>query len=245
MASIPPSAPPPKEENGISSLPPELGRLASLASLGLINNMLTSLPSEMGSLDLRSLMLGNNLLNALPKSFGRLSALTRLDLSVNRFTTVPILEDSPQALPNLMFMNVEGNNITAWPNGWTVQKNVSIAALPFNTTARAVGDSGAGLYDTYAAQRTADKNLMLMLMGSNPVVRSHMGGRGDGGARLLEMKRGELPTMLVSSRPECAPGCISTPWKAVKQKDNRGDYFCRVECNQSACEFDGGDCLRV
>ena len=141
---------------------------------------------------------------------------------------------------------------------------MSVAELPFNTTARAVGDHREGLYDTYVIhQRTAtvggnqegnglagkvgDELSLLVLMGGNPIV-SHGtgGGRGDGDI-LLEMRRGRavggLPRMLVSSRPECAAGCWSTPWKAGGVEDRRGDSWCNMECNVPACQYDGGDCL--
>ena len=89
---------------------------------------------------------------------------------------------------------------------------------------------------------------LLVLMGGNPVV----GNNGSDGARLLEMSRdsaaGKLPWMLVSSRPNCAPGCESTPWKAgglrVLIRDFRGDSMCNVLCNVLSCQYDGGDCLR-
>ena len=257
------------EANVLTAVPSELGRIAGLAALDLTQNKLTSLPNELGSLaGLQELWLSDNHLSAVPSSFGRMSSLAKLNMAGNLLSAVPVLNSDLQAWPHLRYMNLEGNNISSWPNGWEVKRNETVAALPFNTTARAVGDERNGLYDTYVTQRQTKVTVggktqaggsllasnvrsvisLLVLMGGNLVV----GNNGSDDARLLEMSRdsaaGKLPWMLVSSRPNCAPGCESTPWKAgglrVLMRDFRGDSNCNVLCNVLSCQYDGGDCLR-
>ena len=246
--------------NALSTLPSELGRLRGLASIGLSNNKLNSLPDELGYLTgMQTLQLSGNLLTMLPPSFVRMSSLGELHMADNRLTAVPVIDSQPRAWPNLMYMNVEGNDISAWPNDWLVHSNVSVAGLLFNTTARAMGDERGGLYDTYVEEReeegainSTDVPSLLVLMSGNPIMKSNnTDGRGGGGVRLLEVSRGrasksgtgELPRMLVSSRAECTTGCPSTPWKARGLEDWRGDSICDMVCNASACAFDGGDCV--
>ena len=245
--------------NAITAVPRELERLTGLAMIDLGMNRLTSLPSTLGSLtNLQSLWLGNNLLDAIPPSFEKMTSLTRLSAASNRLTTVPVLDSSQRAWPNLRFLNLEGNNISAWPNNWVVQKKASVAELPFNTTARAVGGERDGLYDTYVAHHQQNKSSngnsplatggalsLLVLMSGNPVMENII---TKGRAVLIEVKRGSasegMPGMLVSTRPNCAAGCHSTPWKAGGVRDYRGDSWCHSGCNVSACQFDGGDCAR-
>ena len=72
-----------------SAIPPELGQLAKLASLGLGNNQLTSaIPPELGQLaKLTSLGLGNNqLTSAIPPELSRLANLASLQLDNNQLT---------------------------------------------------------------------------------------------------------------------------------------------------------------
>ena len=56
----------------------------------LSNNLLKSVPKEIGDLDnLETLWLNNNCLKKLPKEIGNLSALETLDVSENELTTLP------------------------------------------------------------------------------------------------------------------------------------------------------------
>ena len=251
--------------NALTTLPSELGRLAGLSTVDLQTNQLSTLPDELGSLtNMQSLSLGLNRLSIVPPSFGRMSSLTNFGLAGNRFSAVPVLDSDPSVWPKLQYMNLEENNITTWPSDWAVEKNVSVAELPFNTTARAVGDDRDGLYDTYVMhQRTAtvsgnqegnglagkvgDELSLLVLMGGNPIVSNRTGGRGGDGDILLEIRRGRavggLPRILVTSRPSCTTGCRSIPWKTARIRDARGDSWCNAECNMLACQYDGGDCL--
>ena len=255
------------DNNAISTVPSELGLLTGLAALVLDENELSSLPDELGSLtNIQIMRLSNNRLRAIP-SFAQMSFMRHLNLAGNRLVAVPILDSGKpsetQAWTNLRYMNLEGNNISAWPNDWVVQKDVAVAGLPYNTTTRTTRDGATGLYEMYIAIRqrgtmtlASNDMSLLVLMSGNPVVSNNgsAAGQGDGGdgngggdARLLEMTRGsaagdELSWMLVSSKNECAVGCQSTPWAAGKVLDWIGDSTCDIVCNVSACDFDGGDC---
>src|SRR4029453_11875160 len=61
---------------GLTALPEELGRLASLQQLILDGNQLTTLPEALGQLtNLQSLDLRDNQLTALPEALGQLTGL--------------------------------------------------------------------------------------------------------------------------------------------------------------------------
>eukprot|EP01087_Luapelamoeba_hula_P002743 TRINITY_DN1247_c0_g1_i8.p1 TRINITY_DN1247_c0_g1~~TRINITY_DN1247_c0_g1_i8.p1 ORF type:complete len:1214 (-),score=235.85 TRINITY_DN1247_c0_g1_i8:27-3668(-) len=76
------------EEDG--AVPPELCDIASLVSLNLARNALTTLPVQFGALtQLTTLDLMHNKLASLPPSFAQLNRLTTLDLSHNRFASIP------------------------------------------------------------------------------------------------------------------------------------------------------------
>ena len=72
------------------AIPPDIGQLRSLESLGLGGNDLTSLPPEIGQLrNLESLDLRYNRLASLPPELGRLQSLRWLFLSGNPLTSLP------------------------------------------------------------------------------------------------------------------------------------------------------------
>jgi len=76
--------------NGLTSLPPEIGQLTQLKKLILSFNQLTTLPSEFGKLtQLQELSLHDNQLMALPLEFGKLTQLTALWLQRNWLTALP------------------------------------------------------------------------------------------------------------------------------------------------------------
>ncbi|NBS62562.1 MAG: hypothetical protein EBT26_11100, partial [Microbacteriaceae bacterium] len=76
--------------NGLTSIPPEIGRLTNLTRLSLSNNRFTSIPPEIGRLtNLTYLRLDNNQLTSIPPEIGRLTNLTGLSLSYNGLTSIP------------------------------------------------------------------------------------------------------------------------------------------------------------
>ena len=77
-------------EEGIKTLPPEIGNLKKLTTLYLFKNYLRSLPPEIGNLrNLTSLHLYQNDVSSLPPETGNLKSLSHLDLGANRFSSLP------------------------------------------------------------------------------------------------------------------------------------------------------------
>ncbi|KAJ1490024.1 hypothetical protein T484DRAFT_1884865, partial [Baffinella frigidus] len=71
-------------------LPDEIGDLASLTELNLVNNLITELSKDIGDLaSLTELNLVNNLITELPEFLGQLQDLLRIDCSHNRITHLP------------------------------------------------------------------------------------------------------------------------------------------------------------
>jgi len=99
---------------GLTELPPEIGKLTNLEVLAIDNNSLTSLPSEFGNLiNLQRLRLGRNKLSKLPDTFNKLKNLKSLELSSNQFVSIPyeILE-----LPNITQLYLSANRLESLPS---------------------------------------------------------------------------------------------------------------------------------
>ena len=76
--------------NGLTSLPPEIGRLTNLQGLHCPGNELTSLPPEIGRLtNLQKLYCWRNRLTSLPPAIGRLTNLQELDCGSNQLASLP------------------------------------------------------------------------------------------------------------------------------------------------------------
>ena len=76
--------------NQLTSVPAEIGQLTALVRLDLCENQLTSVPAEIGQLtSLDSLSLWGNNLNGVPTVIGQLTSLKWLDLSGNRQSSEP------------------------------------------------------------------------------------------------------------------------------------------------------------
>ena len=230
------------KHNAISTVPAQLGRLTGLGSFALTGNGVSSLPEELGSMtNLQNLQLANNALRTLPASFARMTILKRLNLAGNNMTVIPVLDSAPQTWTALKHLDIEANNISKLPQGWVAQATTSAAEVELLENVQQLEEaSGDGLYDIFVEKKgQASEVQLLVLVSRNPMTEITNGS-------LQEMKRDgkseQLPLMLVSSRPECAPGCISTPWKAAKEYDLIGDLRCHEECNVTSCEFDRGDC---
>ena len=76
-------------QQGLTTLPPEIGQLTQLRSLYLDRNQLSELPPEIGQLtQLQGLQLHRNQLSALPPAIGQLTGLRTLFLHKNQLTTL-------------------------------------------------------------------------------------------------------------------------------------------------------------
>ena len=243
--------------NGLVGLPVELGNIPGLDKLYLQNNQLRSLPSNLGRLQsLRSLSVGNNKLAAMPPELSQLSRLYRVIAADNQLQAVPSL-----AWASLKYLNLEANLIEQLPDEWELSRavaNVTRDLPPMNEDETATS-WGNGFYDNYVEYReeqagggstTGDSigDACLVLMHGNDKAASQSGGE------LIEMTRrddeqvdsGEKrSTLLVSFRGECAPGCLSTPWKAAYIGGGGGlqpnfanakfDGTCSPACESEAC----------
>ena len=100
----------------LGSIPPEIGQLVNLTSLGLINNQLTGeIPSEIGNLtNLEYLTLSNNQLSGgIPSSIGNLSKLFGLDLENNYITSLPeSFVNLGNSLESIDYIILSNNQIT-------------------------------------------------------------------------------------------------------------------------------------
>jgi Leucine-rich repeat (LRR) protein len=85
---------------GLTELPPEIGKLTQLKSLVLgkfakeksewIGNQLTALPEAIVQLQsLQQLHLGANQISAIPESLAQLQSLQELDLGHNKISVIP------------------------------------------------------------------------------------------------------------------------------------------------------------
>jgi leucine-rich repeat protein SHOC2 len=77
------------QNNLLTSIPNTIGSMNGLAELDLSGNQLTSLPSSMGNTSLRRLFISNNQLSALPDQICNISGLSWLVCENNQLTDLP------------------------------------------------------------------------------------------------------------------------------------------------------------
>ncbi len=97
-------------KDGISLIPPEIGRLTMLRELTCNNNSIEAIPSEIGNcFNLRKLVLASNRIVAIPPEIGKLKNLTVLDLRHNSIEKV-----APEIgkCSNIEFLWLWGNKLT-------------------------------------------------------------------------------------------------------------------------------------
>jgi regulator of replication initiation timing len=76
--------------NQLLDLPPEIGRLTKLQVLNVTGNQLDQLPNEIGNLvNLKQLIVSQNFLKRIPPEVGKLTRLEFFDASENRLTQIP------------------------------------------------------------------------------------------------------------------------------------------------------------
>ena len=115
---------------GITSLPPEIGKLTNLTELLLYDNKLKSIPFELGKLtNLTMLALDNNQLTSVPAELAQLTNLTRLYLRSNRLTSVPA---ELAHLTNLTELCLTDNQLTSAPVELTQMTRLTRLSLSGN-----------------------------------------------------------------------------------------------------------------
>nr|XP_044992937.1 leucine-rich repeat-containing protein 2 [Jaculus jaculus] len=101
-------------KNQISRLPAEIGRLKNLKELNVSFNHLTNIPPELGDCEnLERLDCSGNLeLTELPFELSNLKQVTFVDISANKFSSVPICV---LRMCNLQCLDISSNNLTDLP----------------------------------------------------------------------------------------------------------------------------------
>ncbi|XP_069083767.1 leucine-rich repeat-containing protein 2 [Pleurodeles waltl] len=98
----------------IACLPPEIGCLQNLQELNVSFNKLVSIPPELGNCEnLEKMDLSGNLeLMELPFELSNLKKVTFVDISANKFPTIPICI---LRMSNLQWLDLSSNNLTDLP----------------------------------------------------------------------------------------------------------------------------------
>ena len=100
-------------QNGLISLPEEIGNLYNLQYLGIWGNYLTDLPKEIGNLqNLLKLNVSENELTSIPEKIGNLRSLQELNLRRNELTSIP---NEIGNLENLEFLDLGVNKLMSLP----------------------------------------------------------------------------------------------------------------------------------
>jgi Leucine-rich repeat (LRR) protein len=141
-------------DNQITSLPTDIGRLNALQELDINFNQITSLPTQINHLTaLQKLSLCLNQITSLPTQIDRLTAIQELDLGANHLSLVPAeicqlhrltrlligsnqLSSFPPQLPcNLIYLNLNGSQITSLPTQISVLTAIQKLSLNENQVA--------------------------------------------------------------------------------------------------------------
>jgi Leucine-rich repeat (LRR) protein len=131
--------------NRLTLLPAEISKLGkSLRWLALSDNLLSTLPAEIGELrSLESLELSGNCLVRLPDSLGHLRSLTTLRLGGNLLTELP---EALEALSSLRTLGLNCNRLAVLPNGLKGMSSLQSLRLHANRLPRlsdSIGSLGA------------------------------------------------------------------------------------------------------
>ena len=241
------------QHNHLTQLP-DLTAYTALDDLNVGYNRLTQLPDLTKNTALVELITGNNLITQLPDLTAN-TALTKLEVDNNRLTQLPDLTANT-ALTNLYANN---NRLSSWPRSLERLAKLKILRMQSNRLTNIpalvdrlprlkyldVSNNAIASLDTLAATATAGSeaaaqsgsNETLLLLGHNPVCAN--GGRSGGAVLRVGSK------WFVSCQSQCSSTCSwYISWKPAGVTDHRGNGWCDIACNTTACSFDGGSCLK-
>lgn len=126
--------------NSLTSIPAEIGNLTSLKYLNIERNSITSIPTSIGGLNnLINLSIGNNNLTSIPKEIGKLTNLEIFWLGYNDLTVLPTEIGD---LINIKWLNMLNNKLTSIPQemgnllnmNWLSLRNNQLTYIPTNIT---------------------------------------------------------------------------------------------------------------
>ena len=220
---------------------PSLKNNTQLVRLNVADNRLKEIPNLENNGNLERLYLSSNRISSWPESLARITTrespqpgggpgkwarpggvwgqLSQLSVAGNTLLTIP---GWVTQLPNLKFFDASDNNIT------------SLETLTLADVKGAVAAAGE--------TPTRSRNQTMLLLGRNPVCAS---GTGEVARQLGAVDGSTLGSKwFVSCQSQCSSSCArSIVWKPASIKDRRGDGFCDIGCNTTACSYDGGDCV--
>ena len=223
---------------------PSLENNTKLVRLNVADNRLQEIPNLENNGNLERLFLSSNRISSWPESLARITTqespqpdggpgkwarpggvwgqLRQLSVAGNKLSTIP---GWVTQLPNLKFFDVSDNNITS---------------LETMALADVKGAVAAGTY--HLETPTRSRNQTMLLLGRNPVCAS---GTDEVVRQLGAVDGSALGSKwFVSCGAQCSSSCArSIVWKPASIKDRRGDGFCDIGCNTTACSYDGGDCV--
>ncbi|KXZ55866.1 hypothetical protein GPECTOR_2g1417 [Gonium pectorale] len=102
------------DDNQLSELPDEVGRLSRLERLSVSGNRLRALPASLGALEaLQALVVSRNALEGLPAELGGCVRLEELDAQSNELRSLP---PALGALKRLKTLQLDNNPLTAVPS---------------------------------------------------------------------------------------------------------------------------------
>lgn len=104
-------------ENQFTALPSILGKLPRLDIVGFKANKIQTIPADALNVNIRWLILTDNLLVSIPKEIGQLNLLQKLMLAGNKLTELP---DTLSNCKELGLLRIAANKITILPN-WLLQ----------------------------------------------------------------------------------------------------------------------------
>ncbi|KAJ3010473.1 hypothetical protein HKX48_007387 [Thoreauomyces humboldtii] len=149
-------------DNALQTVDPRVGGFQALALLDLRNNMLTSLPDELCDLlNLSILNVSGNALQTLPEGIYGLP-ITELNLSYNKFTTLP---EQLGAMRRLATLDASHNALTSLPLSLTQCRALTHLNVAKNALSRLVEASGSTIIFPTLMDLDANGNVLSHLFG--------------------------------------------------------------------------------